>query len=56
MVICNVFSFESFLFLNVKLYIFLPGVLKTSLPDSLSGVQLIAGNLSRHNLLKAVTL
>ena len=34
----------------------LPGVLKNGLPEVLSRVQLIAGNLSEYNLLKAVTL
>ena len=33
----------------------LPGVLKTGFPEVLSRIQLIAGNLSGHNLLKAVT-
>ena len=33
--------------------IILPGVLKTGLPEILSQVQHIAGNLSNHNLLKA---
>ena len=32
---------------------FLPGVLKTGLPEILSQVQHIAGNLSKRNLLKA---
>ena len=36
------------------LYIDLPGVLKTGYPEVLSRIQLIAGNLSGHNLLKAV--
>ena len=45
--------------LNTKLAIrqradsFLPGVLKTGWPEILSQVQLIASNLSKHNLLKA---
>ena len=34
---------------------YLPGVLKTGFPEVLSRIQLIAGNLSGHNLLKAVT-
>ena len=33
--------------------LYLPGVLKTELPEVLSHVQHIAGNLSNHNLLKA---
>ena len=37
------------------LYVYLPGVLKTGFPEVLSRIQLIAGNLSGHNLLKAVT-
>ena len=34
---------------------YLPGVLKTGFPVVLCRIQLIAGNLSGHNLLKAVT-
>ena len=34
----------------------LPGVLKTGLPEILSQVQHIAGNLSKLNLLKALIL
>ena len=33
-----------------------PGVLKTGLPEILSQVQHIAGNLSKRNLLNAVML
>ena len=36
-------------------FLFLPGVLKTGFPEVLSRIQLIAGNLSGHNLLKTVT-
>ena len=39
----------------IYIYIYLPGVLKTGFPEVLSRIQLIAGNLSGHNLLKAVT-
>ena len=35
---------------------YLPGVLKTGLPEILSQVQHIAGNLSKLNLLKALIL
>ena len=36
--------------------IYLPGVLKTGLPEILCQVQHIAGSLSKLNLLKAVML
>ena len=36
--------------------VYLPGVLKTGLPEILSQVQHIAGNLSKLNLLKALIL
>ena len=39
-----------------KQNIYLPGVLKTGLPEILSQVQHIAGNLSKLNLLKALIL
>lgn len=38
---------------NVQAY--LPGVLNPGLPEVLRRVQLVTGNLSGHNLLKAVT-
>ena len=41
--------------LKIKL-IYLPGVLKTGLPEILSQVQHIAGNLLKLNLLKALIL
>ena len=41
---------------RIILYINLPGVLKTGLPEILSQVQHIAGNLPKLNLLKALTL
>ena len=37
-------------------YSYLPGVLKTGLPEILSQIQHIAGNLSKLNFLKAVML
>ena len=64
---CFVVIFFSFYFLNAlqkditsnRVYVlghkYLPGVLKTGFPEVLSRIQLIAGNLSGHNLLKAVT-
>ena len=39
-----------------KIVIYLTGVLKTGLPEILSQVQHIAGNLSKLNLLKALIL
>ena len=42
-------------FVSFMAYICLPGVLKTGFPEILSRIQLIAGNLSGHNFLKAVT-
>ena len=47
---------DSLFFLQQLLNKYLPGVLKTGFPEVLSRIQLIAGNLSGHNLLKAVTL
>ena len=40
---------------DIYVHVYLPGVLKTGFPEVLSRIQLIAGNLSGHNLLKAVT-
>ena len=40
----------------IYVYVYLPGVLKTGLPEILSQVQHIAGNLSKLNLLKALIL
>ena len=53
------FSFFSFFLLLIKYIptlIYLPGVLKTGLPEILSQVQHIAGNLLKLNLLKALIL
>ena len=47
---------ESLLFRKYTCIIYLPGVLKTGLPEILSQVQHIAGNLSTLNLLKALIL
>ena len=41
--------------MNICELTYLPGVLKTGFPEVLSRIQLIAANLSGHNLLKAVT-
>ena len=48
------FSFVFFFFFVCTIY--LPGVLKTGLPEILSQVQHIAGNLLKLNLLKALIL
>ena len=41
---------------EIKLPLILPGVLKTGLPEILTQVQHIAGNLLKLNLLKALIL
>ena len=51
----NSFAYEKSL-VSISQYVYLPGVLKTGLPEILSQVQHIAGNLLKLNLLKALIL